>query len=641
MYTKIMTGTGLVLAVVLFLAVNVLSNRLQSTRLDLTDNQLFTLSEGTANILRGLQEPVHLRLYLSEKLATGLPGISSYAVRVRELLEEYRRLASGKLQLSVIDPEPFSEEEDRAVGLGLQGIPVNDGTSTFYFGLVGTGSTDEEQVIPFFQPDREEQLEYDVTQLIHQLANPRQKVVGLLSTLPMTGMPGMQFMQQQAGSEPWVVYDQMQQSFEVRSLEAEVDVIPEDVDVLMLVHPKALSDRTLYAIDQFVLNGGRLLAFVDPVAEGDTARAMGMGGPAGSDLGPLLEAWGVAYDSGKVVADLRNSKKVRFNHSARSAVVDYPVWIDVPPENFDRDDVITSQLDVLTFATAGALSAAEEAQTEFASLISTGPEAHTYDASRMGPMLDPRDLLRDYRADGQYTLAARLSGNVKTAFPEGRPEKPAEESAEPDAAQPEQPEEALPEHIAESVEPVNVLLVADTDVLQDRFWVQVQNFLGNRIALPSAANGSFVVNALDNLSGSNDLISVRNRGTSDRPFTRLRVLQQQAELRFLEKERELQARLQEAEQKLLDLQRRKQGTGELLLSAEQKAEIARFRDEKVRVRKELRQVQHQLRKDIDALESQLKFANIGLVPMLIGIGGVVVGMRQVRRRKRRAESANG
>ena len=199
MYRKIMTGTGLVLAVVLFLAVNMLSNTVQSNRLDLTDNQLFTLSEGTRNILQNLEEPVHLRLYLSEKLATGLPGISAYAVRVRELLEEYRRVASGKLRLSVIDPEPFSEEEDRAVGLGLQGVPVNDGTATFYFGLVGTGSTDEEQIIPFFQPDREEQLEYDLTQLIHQLANPKQKVIGLLSTLPIDGAAAMPFMQQPGG----------------------------------------------------------------------------------------------------------------------------------------------------------------------------------------------------------------------------------------------------------------------------------------------------------------------------------------------------------------------------------------------------------------------------------------------------------
>lgn len=638
MYRKILTGTGLVLGLVLFLAVNVISNAaFQSLRLDLTENRLFTLSEGTRNILESLDEPIHLRLYLSQRLAAGLPGVSSYAVRVRELLEEYSRVAGGNLRLSIIDPEPFSEEEDRAVGYGLQGVPVNDGTETFYFGLVGTGPTDEEEVIPFFQPDREEQLEYDLTQLVYRLANPEQSVVGLLTTLPLAGAPGMPLAQRQAGTDPWFIYEQLRQSFDVRTLEPSTESIPADVDVLMLVHPKELTDRTWYAIDQFVLRGGRLLAFVDPVAEADTARALGMGGVGGSDLGPLLDAWGVEYDSTKVAADLRYSKKVRYSRGARNAVVDYPLWFDVPPDFFDREDVITGRLDVLAFGTPGHLEPREEAETSFVSLVTTGPDARLYDAARVGPLLDPRELLREYRPQGQYTLVARVTGKVGTAFPEGRPAKEevsADEEAEEDeeGQPPAQDEPAQAEHLSEATEPINVLLVADTDLLQDTFWVQVQRFLGSRIAIPSAANGSFVINALDNLSGSNDLISVRNRGTSDRPFTRLRELQQEAERRFLEKEQELQARLKQTEQNLIELQREQPGAEGLLLSPEQKAEIATFREQRVRIRKELRQVQHQLRKDIDALESRLKFINIGLVPLLIGVGGVVVGVRQIRRR---------
>jgi len=265
MNKKFLTGSGLVLAAVLFLAVNVFSSlALKSARFDLTDNKLYTLSEGTWNILESIEEPVTLRFYLSKKVATGLPGISSYAIRVQELLEEYEQAAGGNMTLRIIDPEPFSEEEDRAVGYGLRGIPLENGNVQFYFGLVGTSSTDDQEIIPFFQPDREEFLEYDLTRLVYQLANPKQKVVGLLSGLPLDGRPGLPFQMGQGGRPPWMILEQIRQVLAVRTVGKDATEIPEDVDVLMVVHPKNLSDPTLYAIDQFVLGGGRALVFVDP-----------------------------------------------------------------------------------------------------------------------------------------------------------------------------------------------------------------------------------------------------------------------------------------------------------------------------------------------------------------------------------------
>ncbi len=643
MHRKILTGSGLVLGLVLFLAVNILSNAgLQSARLDLTENRLFSLSDGTRRILASLEEPISLRLYLSQKLATGLPSINAYTVRVRELLEEYKRAAGGKLMLAVIDPEPFSEAEDRAVGYGLQGVPIDDGSSTFYFGLVATSSTDDEDIIPFFQPDREDLLEYDLTQLIYQLAHPQQKVVGLISTLPLGGNPELAFLQDRGGAEPWMILEQMRQSFDVRSLETDVEEIPADVGVLMLVHPKDLSDATLYAIDQFVLRGGHVLAFLDPYVEAEETPA---GAAGGSNPERLLNAWGVAFTPSQVVGDLSAAKKVRYSRQSRSAVADYPVWMDVPPEQFDANDVVTGQLDVLTFATPGALKKKENAETELTPLIQTGPKAMQFDVARLDPLSDPRDLLRGYRPEGSFTLAARIRGKIKTAFPEGKPATE-EPDAEEDTDNTEKDDTAAPAqtpetdtHLAESADTVNLIVVADTDLLQDRFWVQTQNFLGNRIAIPSAANGSFVINALDNLSGSNDLISVRNRGSSDRPFTRVRELQKEAELRFLEKEQELRARLQETEQKLIALQERKQGAGALILSPEQQQEVATFREEKIKIRKELRQVQHQLHKDIENLEARVKFMNIGFVPLLIGIGGIAVSARHLRRKKRSAKNA--
>jgi len=270
MNKRLLTGTGIALAAVLFVAFNMMSNAaLRSARFDLTELKLYTLSEGTKNVLGNLAEPITLRFYLSKKLATDLPRIKGYATRVQEMLEEYAQLAGSQLLLQVMDPEPFSEEEDRAVAYGLQGIPLDNGSTQFYFGLVGTSSTDDLEVIPFFQPEREEFLEYDLTKMIHALANPKKKVLGLLSSLPIEGAATPSFMQQPGGSPPWLIVTHIEQMFEIQKIETTATAIPDEVSVLMIVHPKELSDSTLYAIDQFVLNGGHAMIFVDPLAESD------------------------------------------------------------------------------------------------------------------------------------------------------------------------------------------------------------------------------------------------------------------------------------------------------------------------------------------------------------------------------------
>ena len=637
---RLFTGSGLAIAVVLFFAVNVFSNvAFRSVRLDLTEQGLYTLSEGSRKILRNLDEPITLRLYLSKKLATGLPGLHSYANRVLELLEEYEQVAGGKLNLHVIDPEPFSEEEDRAVGYGLKGVPLGQGNVRFYFGLVGTSSTDEQELLPFFQQDREEFLEYDMTRLVYQLANPQRTVVGLLSTLPLEGGPPMAFMQTQGGGAPWMIMESIRDAMEVRSLDNAVTEIPEELDVLMVVHPKALSAQTLYAIDQFVLQGGRALVFVDPHSEADhipsnPRNPMVLPGARRSDLGKVLDAWGVELVKGKVVGDLPLAKKVNVQKQSRTFVADYPVWIDLTPRHFNAGDIVTAKLPSLTMASAGILRKKEGREITWIPLVETDDQAMQIDVARLvGP--DIEGILRTYQPEGEtLVLAARVTGTVRTAFPDGRPpsEEPEPQDNEDDAREtavvPTRP------HLTESAAPIQVIVVADTDMLHDRFWVQIQNFLGQRIEIPTSANNSFVINALDNLTGSNDLISIRNRGSFSRPFTLVRATQQAADKLFRQKEQALQQRLQSTERKIQELQSKKEDQTTLILSAEQQAALNEFQQQLVATRKELRNVQHELRNDMEDLEGMVKFLNIGLLPLVIAGSGLVYSSYTVRRRRR-------
>jgi ABC-type uncharacterized transport system involved in gliding motility auxiliary subunit len=632
---SIILGTGgLVLAVVLLFAVNIAGGRLLSTaRIDLTEHRLFTLSEGTRKLLAAIDEPITLRLYVSRSTAKLMPGVHGYATRVRSLLDEYSRESNGRVSVLVIDPEPFSEEEDRAVGYGLRGLPVGTEGDTLYFGLVGSNSTDDEDVIPFLTTDREEFLEYDVTKLVHNLVNPQQPVVGLLSSLPLEGA-GPQAALRGLSAPPWMVVDQLRQLFEVRAIEPSATSIPEDVDVLMVVHPKSLSDRLRYAIDQHVLRGGHALVFVDAYAEADQGAPMmpmmNMAAARASQLDDLLAAWGLVLDSTRVVADLTLAVKVRAQRNARLETFDYPVWLNLGPGQMSQSEIVTANLGNLSLGTSGYLETVEGATTTVTPILTTTDGAALVDPAMLDQNADPQDILRQYQPAGRaFTLAVRVTGTARSAFPDGPP--PA--AKKPDGAEDELADPLPGPHLAESQGDVNLLVFADTDLLQDRFWVTVQDFLGTRLAVPSAANGPLVINAVDNLEGSNDLISVRNRGSFLRPFDRIDALRQEAELQYREKEQELIARLDEAERRLIELEERKQGGDALVLSPEQQSELMQFRTERLRIRKDLRDVRLQLRKSIEALETRIKVVNIGLVPILIGVVGLLAGLWRASRRR--------
>jgi ABC-type uncharacterized transport system involved in gliding motility auxiliary subunit len=510
MSSKALSIAGLVVALVLLFAVNILGNAVfTSARVDLTENRLFTLSDGTRNILAGLQEPITIRLYLSQRLARNLPAINSYATRIKGLLGEYERASNGMVEVRIIDPEPFSEEEDRAVGYGLSGVPLDGGDEKLYMGLVGTNSIDDEDIIPFLSTSRESFIEYDITRMVYNLSSPELPVIGLLSSLPINGM-GPQAALRGVTAPAWVVMEQVDKLFEVQTIETDASVIPEEVDVLLLVHPKQLSDGTLYAIDQFVLGGGRALVFIDPHSESERAPPQAMPmlpATRSSELEKLLAAWGVESEPGKVVGDLQIAAKVRMQREQQILTIDYPVWLNALPDLFDPDDTVTAELGNITFATSGYLQPLETATTTFRPLIETTENAALFEAKRfLDPTADPQDLLRDYVPVGHaMVLAARIEGPVKTAFPDGPPaETKAEDTAVGSDDKDGNSEKAPREHLVTSSDDINVIVVADTDILADRYWVQVQEFLGNRIAIPSAANGAFMVNALDNLVGSNE-----------------------------------------------------------------------------------------------------------------------------------------
>ena len=618
---------GLIALAVLFLGIVMLSNvGLRGMRMDLTQNRLYTLSHGTQQVLAELKEPVNLYLYFSrEAAAKQAPLLLPYANRVREFLEELATRSGGKVHLRIVDPQPFSDDEDHAAEFGLQPLQAGGGDA-LYFGLTGTNSTDGRASIPSFQADREEFLEYDVAKLINELGTPEKPVIGLMSSLglqgrfnPMTGQMG----------EPWPILTQLQDLFTMRTLTAEVDHIDKDVDVLMLVHPKRLPAKTLYAIDQFVMRGGRVLLFVDPNAGGDTSGQDPSNPLAGamadhsSDLVPLLAAWGVDYDPTKVIGDLERGLEVRT--SMQAPPIRHIGILGLGHGDMNEKDVVTASLDKINLATVGFLTAHPGAKTTFEALLQSSARAAPIPAQRFNALMDPATLRDGFKPTGvRYALAARITGAVESAYPQGPPpdQKPA--SGPPVA------------HLAKSASPANIVIIADTDLLMDYMWVQTREVFGQRVAQAFANNGDLVANVLDNLSGTSALISVRGRATFSRPFERVEALRRRADDRLRGKALELQAELQQTETKLTQLQSKRNDQSSLMLSPEQEAELKRFVAEKARVRRELRETQRGLDVDINRLNSWLKVINIAIAPLCVAVAGVII--LSLRRRRKSALS---
>jgi ABC-type uncharacterized transport system involved in gliding motility auxiliary subunit len=618
MFKKSTLGVGgLAIVGVLFIGIMLLANLLlRGAKLDLTADKLFTISEGTENIVHGLQEPVNLYLYFSEKSATPNPSLRNHATRVRELLEELVSRSEGKLTLKVIDPQPYSEEEDRATELGIVTVPVNQSGEKGYLGLAATNSTDGKEAIPYLDPQSEEQLEYDVAKLIQNLSSAKKPMVGWLSSLPMTGEFDMQTGRP---GQPWVVYGQTEQLYTVQDLEPSLTSIGSDVDVLVVVHPKNLPPAALYAIDQFALRGGRVLVFVDPDAQADQS-ASDPNNPMAqfmadksSHFEPLLAAWGVDFKAGQVVVDLERGMVV--NMRAGEPPLQHIAVLGFDATSMAKD-VVTARLDNVYMITAGSLSPVAGTKLLVEPLIKTSAQAGLVPAQRVSMASDPRALRDGFKPDGEHMIAVRVSGDAVTAFPEG---PPAGVAAAPDA-------------LKASAKPLNVVVIADTDMLSDYVWVRQSNFFGQVILQPVANNGELVWNAIDNLGGSNDLISIRGRAAYSRPFARVNDLRTNADAQLRIKEEQLQQELAQTEATLTRLQTSQPDGGEALLSTDQAREIERFQEQKLRIRKELRATKAGLEQDIESLGWKLKIANMVTMPLIVTALGLLAALWRKRRR---------
>jgi ABC-type uncharacterized transport system involved in gliding motility auxiliary subunit len=615
MKQRILLGRGALLALaVLFIGVTVLSTwLLRGWRLDLTENHLYTVAPGTQRIIGELKEPVNLYFYWSEKAAGDYPTLKAYGTRVREFLQELATRSKGKLRLSVIDPEPFSEDEDRATERGVHGVPIGANGETFYFGLAGTNSTDGHEAIAFFDPSKEEFLEYDVAKLVYQLGRAKKPVVGWLSSLPMSGGYDPATGQPR---EPWYVLAQAEQLFTVKELTPALTQIEPDIDVLVLVHPKALPEPAQEAIDQFALRGGRLFVVVDPLAEQDP----GAGAPetpfgaAGADrssqLGTLLSAWGVEFKPREVVGDLSYGMSVSMR--AGDPPLRHIAILGLDATSLDAKDIVTNGLGNINLATVGHLAPVKGATTTFTPLLQSSKLAGILPVERFAMLMDPSTLQDGFKPTGErYTFAARVTGKVKSAFPKG------------------------PGPLKESARPLNLIVVADSDFLSDYLWLRdaPASFFGPRAKQAWAHNGDFVWNALDNLAGSNDLISVRGRASFARPFERVDALRRDAEGRLRAKEQELEQQLTATEEKLTALQSKSADQTGLIMTPEQEKEIERFEAEKLRIRKDLRAVRLGLDQDIRRLGNELKILNIVVVPAIFALIALAIA---VWRRKRQA-----
>ena len=623
---------GVIAVAAIAIGINMFADaRLANVQADLTQGRLYTLSQGTRQILTGLKEPITLRLFYSRRLGSTVPIYGSFADQVREMLQNYAAVSNGKVRLEFYDPEPFSDTEDRAMAYGLQGVPVDQGGAQVYFGLAGSNLEDDERTIAFFQTDRQRFLEYDLTKLVYELSNPKRPVVGVMSSLPLDGDPRTMMMTQGRGpgGQPYAVSMLLRQTNVVKTVATDAQVIDPDIQVLLVASAQNLSGATLYAIDQFVMRGGRLMAMVDPWSEALAAVPSPTGMPptdTHSDLTKLFDAWGIQFDPGKAVGDLTGAWRVRASPDERVQAVNYVAWFNIR-DGLNHDDPATADLSQVTVASAGSLSKTPDAKIEFTPLLTSSARSGALAVDRL-KMPEPAKILADFKPEGgPRVIAARVRGMLKSAF-----------SDPPELEKDQKRPDNFPAHKAQTDEAANMVVVADSDVLADRYWVRMSDFFGQQTMMPFADNGPFVANLIGTLAGGDALIGLRSRGDTNRPFVLVADMQSDAEARFRQTEQGLQKHLEEVQKQLQTL--RTGGTEadkarpEAVITPEQRAAIDAARKDIVDTRRQLRAVQLELNRDISRLETSLRVFNIVLVPAMLTVLAIILGIVQRNRRAR-------
>jgi gliding motility-associatede transport system auxiliary component len=624
---------GVVAVFAIVVGINMFADaRLANVHVDLTQHRIYTLSKGTRQILQGLKEPITLRLFYSRRLGATVPVYGAYADHVREMLNQYAAVSDGKIRLQFFDPEPFSDTEDRALSYGLQGVPVDQGGAQVYFGLAGSNQEDDERTIAFFQPERERFLEYDLTKLIYDLSNPKRPVVGVMSSLPVDGDPRMMMMamrgQQVQGGQPYASIMQLRQTNQVKTVSTDAQVIEPDIQVLLVAEAQNLSDATLYAIDQFVMRGGRLMVMVDPWSEAMASSPTPGGAPptdASANLKKLFDAWGIQFDPSKVVGDLTGAWRVRAGED-RMQAVNYVAWFNIR-EGVNHEDPATADLQQVTVASSGSITKAPDAAIEFTPLLRSSARSGEISVDQV-KMPDPAKVLANFKPEGgPRVIAARVRGALKSAF-----------TGPPEVAKDQKRPENFPEFKPQTDGAANLVVVADSDILADRFWVRISDFFGQQTAMPFSENGPFVANLVGTLAGGDALIGLRSRGDSNHPFVLVNAMQSEAEAKFRQTQQALQKHLDDTEKQLRTLRQgpsgNEQTTAAAVITPEQRAAIDAARKDIVDTRQQLRAVQYDLNRDISRLETVLRVFNIVLVPVLVAIVAIILAVTRSRRRAR-------
>lgn len=611
----LLSVTGLVALFLILIFVNIIVSY-ANIRWDVTEDNNYSLSDGTKNILSSLSEPVTIKFFYSQSNPDIPANIKIYAKEVRDFLSEYKHAGKGRIKVEVYDPKPDSDEEEWAEKYGIQ--PMRTPGGKIYCGLVFV-SADQEDVIEWLDPDKEQVLEYDLTSIIQGIQSDKKIVVGIITSLPVFGTVGRPTRQTQRTEKEWLFITEMKKIYDVRQINPSVQKIDPLLNLLLVVFPKNLSPQLEYAIDQYVLSGGKALIFMDPLCVSD--RTQGQREfirSSGASLDKVFKAWGVSMDSTKAVADFDQPTQVR---TGDNRMEENPLMISARGEAFNKDAVITAGLESMLFPIAGAIKKSGDVDSEFEPLVHSSRNSALMDAFKA--YLGVEAIKKDFVPAGErFNIAVRLRGKFKTAFPEGQPNS-------------KDSEEKKWAHIKEGKKPATIIIVSDADMLADQFYVQRRNVFGLVISEMFNDNLNFLSNASEILTGSDDLIGLRSRGKFERPFTAVVKLKRTAQERWLTKENELVKQMEETTQKLRQIEEQKDVSQEMILSPEQEVEIAKFKEQRQKINRELKQVRRNLRASIETLGATLKGINIFLMPFLvalIGIGFAIYKHRKFRKK---------
>lgn len=603
---------GLVLIMIILVLVNVIFFRF-NLRWDVTKDKLYSLSDGTKNIISNLKEDVIIKVFYSKSNVSIPVNIKTFARRMLDFLSEYENYSKGNVSIEIYDPVADSEEEEWAQKYGIKGIDLPTG-DRIYFGLVAMAG-DQEETISMMDPSREEHLEYDITRVVSKVQSPQKLKIGIISSLPVFGG---RTMRSPRSMSPWLFISELKKNYDVKEINLSSGNIDMDTDLLILMHPKGISENLLYAVDQYVLRGNSIIVFTDPFSLMDGSQ----GQARDSSLEKLLASWGVTMDSTKVVIDFGNSTRLR---TPDNRLEDNPLWISLRTGSFSSKDIITSKLDTMLLPVAGAIKKIPGSAFEYEALLQSSTNSALTDSykARLGVM----ELRRDFTPTNEkYDFAVRISGVFKTAFPGDKPDKDQKNSSDTPGNSSDKNAGKKEKSLKEGKEKSTIIIVADTDMLFDGYYVDMQNFMGFNISHIFNDNLNFLLNTSEMLSGNEDLISIRSRGKFGRPFTRVLALEKKAQAKWLNQEQELARKAEETNRKLRELEHQKDTSQEFILSEKQEAEIKKFQQEKQVINKELKKVRRRLRADIESLGNFIKFVNIFLMPLIVSLAGIAYGL---------------